>query len=37
MTIVDRHQTYAHNDPNSASPSRNVFLKHLIPFLHRVG
>jgi pimeloyl-ACP methyl ester carboxylesterase len=33
LVLLDRHTTYAHNDPNSASPSRNDFLKRLIPFL----
>jgi hypothetical protein len=33
LTLVDRHTTYAHNDANSASPSRNDFLKRLVPFL----
>jgi pimeloyl-ACP methyl ester carboxylesterase len=33
LVLVDRHTTYAHNDPNSASPERNDFLKRLIPFL----
>ena len=37
LTLVDRHATYAHNDPNSASPSRNDFLKRLIPFLRRIS
>jgi pimeloyl-ACP methyl ester carboxylesterase len=32
VTIVDRHRTYAHNDPSAAAP-RNAFLKHLLPFL----
>jgi hypothetical protein len=32
LTLVDRHETYSHNDPNAASP-RNTFVKHLIPFL----
>jgi hypothetical protein len=32
VTIVDRHGTYAHNDPSAASP-RNAFVKHLLPFL----
>ena len=32
VTIVDRHSTYAHNDPNAAFP-RNAFFKHLQPFL----
>jgi hypothetical protein len=33
LVLVDRHTTYAHNDPNSASPARNDFLKRLVPFL----
>jgi hypothetical protein len=37
LTLVDRHTTYAHNDPNSASPAKNVFLKRLIPFLRRAA
>jgi pimeloyl-ACP methyl ester carboxylesterase len=37
VTIIDRHKTYAHNDPNAASPNVNVFLKHLIPFLDGIG
>jgi hypothetical protein len=37
LVLVDRHTTYAHNDPNSASPKRNEFLKRLIPFLARVA
>jgi len=37
LVLVDRHTTYAHNDPNSASPERNDFLKRLIPFLGRVA
>jgi pimeloyl-ACP methyl ester carboxylesterase len=37
VTLVDRHTTYAHNDPNSAAPAHNVFLKRLIPFLGRVA
>ena len=36
LTLVDRHETYAHNDPNSAAPGRNAFLKNLIPFLRKV-
>jgi hypothetical protein len=36
VTIVDRPRTYAHNDPNSASP-KNAFLNHLIPFLKGIG
>jgi pimeloyl-ACP methyl ester carboxylesterase len=37
LVLVDRHTTYAHNDPNSASPQRNDFLKRLVPFLARVA
>ena len=37
LTLVDRHTTYAHNDPNSAAPAKNVFLKRLIPFLRSVA
>jgi pimeloyl-ACP methyl ester carboxylesterase len=33
ITLVDRHTTYAHNDPNTADPSKNEFLKKLVPFL----
>jgi len=36
LVLVDRHTTYAHNDPNSASPDRNDFLKRLIPFLKSI-
>jgi len=32
LTLVDRHATYAHNDPNSAFPE-NAFLDNLLPFL----
>ncbi len=28
VTLVDRHNTYAHNDPNSAYP-KNAFVSHL--------
>ena len=35
LTLVDRSATYAHNDPNSAAPRRNAFLRELIPFLRR--
>jgi pimeloyl-ACP methyl ester carboxylesterase len=35
VEIVDRHRTYAHNDPSAASP-RNAFVKHLVPFLKRI-
>jgi hypothetical protein len=36
LTLIDRHATYAHNDPNSAAP-RNAFVKALIPFLRGVA
>jgi pimeloyl-ACP methyl ester carboxylesterase len=36
LKLVDRHATYSHNDPNSASP-KNDFLKNLIPFLGRIA
>jgi pimeloyl-ACP methyl ester carboxylesterase len=36
LTLVDRRETYAHNDPNSASP-RNAFLARLVPFLARIS
>jgi pimeloyl-ACP methyl ester carboxylesterase len=36
LTLVDRHTTYAHNDPNSAAP-RNDFVAKLLPFLRKVG
>jgi hypothetical protein len=36
LTLVDRHATYAHNDPAGAYP-HNVFFTHLVRFLHRVA
>ena len=36
LKLVDRHTTYSHNDPNSASP-KNDFVKYLIPFLKKIG
>lgn len=36
LTLVDRAKTYAHNDPNSASPG-NDFVKYLVPFLRRIA
>ena len=36
LTLVDRHATYAHNDPNSAAP-RNAFVKNLLPFLRQIA
>jgi len=32
LTLIDRHETYAHNDPNSAFPN-NAFVDGLLPFL----
>jgi hypothetical protein len=37
LTLVDRAATYAHNDPNSAQPKVNAFLKRLIPFLRGIS
>ena len=36
LVLVDRHTTYSHNDPNSASP-KNDFVKRLIPVLGRIA
>jgi hypothetical protein len=36
LTLVDRHTTYAHNDPNSAAP-RNAFVKSLLPVLRQIA
>jgi pimeloyl-ACP methyl ester carboxylesterase len=36
LKLVDRHTTYSHNDPNSASPT-NDFVKNLVPFLKKIG
>jgi hypothetical protein len=36
LTLIDRHATYAHNDPAGAYP-RNVFFSHLVTFLHTIG
>src|SRR4051812_21004184 len=35
VTLVNRQDTYSHNDPSAASPN-NEFLDHLIPFLSTV-
>ncbi len=35
LTLVNRHSTYAHNDPAGAYPT-NVFYAHLISFLRQV-
>jgi hypothetical protein len=32
LTLIDRRETYSHNDPNSASPA-NEFVDALVPFL----
>lgn len=37
LTLIDRHTTYSHNDPSAALPSRNDFLKHLVPFIRKIG
>ena len=37
LTLVDRSANYAHNDPASAAPPRNAFLKALIGFLRRTA
>ncbi len=36
LTLIDEHNTYAHNDPAGAYPN-NVFFSHLVPFLAKVG
>jgi hypothetical protein len=36
LTLVNRHASYAHNDPAGAYP-RNVFFSHLVTFLHTVA
>jgi hypothetical protein len=35
LTLIDRHETYSHNDPNSASP-QNDFVDGLGPFLAKI-
>jgi hypothetical protein len=37
LTLVDRQTTYAHNDPNTADPTKNDFLKKLLPWLKSVA
>jgi hypothetical protein len=37
LKLVDREATYSHNDPNSAEPKVNAFLKRLIPFLNGIS
>ena len=34
LTLINRHSTYAHNDPAGAFP-HNVFFAHLVPFLRQ--
>jgi hypothetical protein len=36
LTLLDRHDAYAHNDPSAASPD-NEFLDDLIPFLRGIA
>jgi pimeloyl-ACP methyl ester carboxylesterase len=36
VLLVDRHTTYSHNDPNSASP-KNAFVDKLIPVLRKIA
>jgi len=36
LTLIDRHETYSHNDPNSAFP-QNDFIDGLVPFLAKVA
>ncbi len=36
LTLVNRHGTYAHNDPAAAYP-HNAFFTHLVAFLHEVS
>ncbi len=36
LTLANRENTYAHNDPNSAAPDVNHFLHKLIPFLRGI-
>jgi pimeloyl-ACP methyl ester carboxylesterase len=36
LVLINRHSTYAHNDPAGAFP-HNVFFDHLVPFLTKVG
>jgi hypothetical protein len=35
LTLLDRHRTYAHNDPAGAFP-QNDFVDELVPFLHQL-
>jgi pimeloyl-ACP methyl ester carboxylesterase len=37
VELISKPQTYAHIDPLEATPSKNAFFKHLIPFLDGIG
>jgi pimeloyl-ACP methyl ester carboxylesterase len=42
LTLIDREETYAHNDPAGADPAvggiyENVFFRELVPFLEVIG
>jgi hypothetical protein len=36
LELINRQETYAHNDPSSADPKVNEFIEHLIPFLKKI-
>lgn len=36
LTLINRHNSYAHNDPAGAHPV-NAFMNQLVPFLHNVA
>ena len=36
LSLVNRADTYAHNDPNSAYP-KNAFVSKLMPFLRKIA
>jgi hypothetical protein len=35
LALIDRHETYSHNDPNSAHPP-NEFVDAIVPFLGEI-
>jgi hypothetical protein len=37
LRLVDRHDTYDHVDPLSATAPGNAFVRTVVPFLRRVG
>lgn len=37
VVTVDRSRSFAHIDPLSAAPAKNVFIRRLAPFLQRIG